>query len=536
MIRGELPPGPPMPSVMQSLGWWARPVPFLERCRERYGKTFTVRLVGEAPFVVVSDPADLKAVFTADPDVLHPGEGARILEPIVGSTSILLLDGERHLSQRKLVLPAFHGKKMAALEDVVTDVAEREIESWPTGGQALHPRLQQLTLAVIMRAVFGLERGARLERLSSLLTEMMEFGASPLSLLPPLQRDWIPGGTWSRFREARSGTDREIFELIAERRAAGDAAEGDDVLSTLLLAEHEDGEPMSDEEIRDELLTLLVAGHETTATELAWAFERLVRRPEVLARLVAEIDAGRDEYVTATVRETLRARPVLLMAQPRKVKSPFELSGRTYEPGVSLFPSAYLVQHDRDIYPDPYEFRPERFLESDPGTYTWIPFGGGRRRCIGASFAMLEMGIVLKALLARTELRAGVGRPGGREAPGDHGVPLGGSRGRSAAARRRAGRRSGARAGDGRLAARLRLDLGPRCGPDSSRRPGPSCGGARPEHPSRRSASRARACRSRSHRPLRSSGSARRSPGCARGSATPPTAPTSTPPSGSAAR
>lgn len=403
----KLPAGPPMPSALQSVGWWARPIPFLEKSRAQYGKTFTVRLMGESPFVVVSDPADLKAVFTADPDVLHPGEGARILEPIVGPTSILLLDGERHLNQRKLVLPAFHGKKMAALNDVVAEVAEREIASWPAGSQALHPQLQKLTLAVIVRAVFGLDRGARFDRLSHLLTEMMEFGTSPLSLLPPFQRDWVPFGPWPRFREARAGADREIFALISERRAAGDAEDGDDVLSTLLLAVHEDGEPMSDEEIRDELLTLLVAGHETTATELAWCFERLVRNPDVLRTLVAEIDAGREEYVTATIRETLRGRPVLPMAQPRKVKSPFELSGRTYEPGVNFFPSAYLVQHDPEIYPDPYSFRPERFLENDPGTYTWIPFGGGRRRCIGASFAMLEMGIVLKALLAGTELSVG---------------------------------------------------------------------------------------------------------------------------------
>lgn len=409
MSEHRLPPGPQMPTAMQSFGWWARPIPFLERARARFGKTFTVKLLGESPFVVVSDPADLKAVFTADPDVLHPGEGARILEPIVGPTSILLLDGSRHLSQRKLVLPAFHGKKMEALSDVVTEVTEREISAWPEGAQALHPRMQKLTLAVIVRAVFGLERGERFDRISSVLTEMMEFGTSPLSLLPPFQRDWIPGGPWARFREARAAADREIYALIAERRAAGDAAEGDDVLSTLLLATHEDGEPMSEEEIRDELLTLLVAGHETTATELAWCFERLVRTPRVLAKLVAEIDAGGDEYVTATVRETLRRRPVLPMAQPRKVKSEFELGGRTYDPGANLFPSSYLVQHDAEIYPDPYDFRPERFLDEDPGTYTWIPFGGGRRRCIGASFAMLEMGIVLRALLSRSEVRAGAG-------------------------------------------------------------------------------------------------------------------------------
>jgi len=399
-----------MSAAMQSLGWWARPVPFMERCRARYGKTFTIRLVAQEPFVMISDPADIKAVFTASPDVLHPGEGARILEPIVGPTSILLLDGDRHMAQRKLVLPAFHGNRMEALRGVVTEVAEREIATWPTDRPLpLHPPLQVLTLAVILRAVFGLDRGERLNSLSAGLAEMMEFGTSPLSLLPPLQRDGFKFGPWPRFVEVRARTDRQIHELIAERRAAGDAADGDDVLSTLLLAEHEDGTPMSDDEIRDELLTLLVAGHETTATELAWAFERLVQAPEVLRKLVAEVDAGREEYVTATIRETLRRRPVLLIAQPRKVKRTFELGGYTYEPGVHLAANAYLVQHDPETYPNPYAFRPERFLDADPGTYTWIPFGGGRRRCIGASFAMLEMGIVLRALLARTELRAADG-------------------------------------------------------------------------------------------------------------------------------
>mgnify|MGYP000229840701 CR=1 FL=1 len=410
MTRTKLPPGPRAPSPVQSLGWWARPVSFIERARARYGNTFTVRLTAQEPFVMLSDPDDLKAVFTADPDVLHPGEGARILEPIVGPTSILLLDGDRHMSQRKLVLPAFHGSRMEALRDVVAEVARREIEGWPRDrSQPLHPHLQQLTLKAIMRAVFGLGEGGRLDRLSRLLTEMLDFGTSPLSLLPPLQRDGIPFGTWRAFAAAREEADREIYELIAERREAGDAEKGDDVLSTLLLARHEDGEPMRDDEIRDELLTLLVAGHETTATELAWAFERLIRTPDVLRSLVAEIDAGRDEYVRATINETLRRRPVLLIAQPRRVVEGFELGGYTYGPGVHLAPNAYLVQHDPEIYPDPYAFRPERFLDSDPGTYTWIPFGGGRRRCIGASFAQLEMAIVLRALLMRTELRAADG-------------------------------------------------------------------------------------------------------------------------------
>ncbi|MBA2522132.1 MAG: cytochrome P450, partial [Solirubrobacterales bacterium] len=253
---------------------------------------------------------------------------------------------------------------------------------------------------------FGLEGGERLDALRASLTEMLAFGANPLSLLPPLQRETAKYGPVARFLRIRERTDEQIYGLIAERRALAD---GDDVLSMLLGASHEDGSPMSDTEIRDELMTLLVAGHETTATELAWCFERLVRNPDVLRKLVAEVDAGRDEYVTATIRETLRRRPVLINAAPRKVMAEIEVGGWTYAPGCHLVPNAYLVQHDPEIYPEPYAFRPERFLDADPGTYTWIPFGGGRRRCIGASFAMLEMGIVLSALLSRTELRSGGG-------------------------------------------------------------------------------------------------------------------------------
>jgi cytochrome P450 len=394
-----------MPTAIQTLGWWARTIPFLERARSRYGKAFTVRLLGQEPFVMICDPAEIKTVFTAPADVLHPGEGTAILEPIVGPNSILLLDEGRHLAQRKLVLPAFHGDRMAALTDVIAEVTADEIAKWPSDqAMAMHPHVQALTLEVILRAVFGLDRGERLDSLRESLTNMLHFGTNPLSLLPPLWRLSQTHGPVARFLRIREETDDQIYALIAERRAAGD--EGDDVLSIFLAARHEDGSPMSDEEIRDELMTLLVAGHETTATELAWCFERLVRTPDVLATLVAEIDGGRDEYVTATVRETLRRRPVLVNAAPRKVMSPIDVGEMTYEPGCFLVPNAYLVQHDPEIYPDPYAFRPERFLADDPGTYTWIPFGGGRRRCVGASFAMLEMNIVLKSLLAKVELRA----------------------------------------------------------------------------------------------------------------------------------
>jgi hypothetical protein len=372
----------------------------MERARARYGKRFTIRPLASPPFVMLSEPDQLKEVFAAPPDVLHPGEGARILEPVVGSKSLILLDEDEHLEQRKLMLPAFHGEKMARLSGLMADVAERELAAWPRDRSVpLHPGLQGLTLEIILRAVFGLDPGRRLDELRGLLTRMLEFGATPFSVLPQLQRSYAGRGPWVRFMRMRERADELLFELIDERR--DEAADRDDVLAMLLSARHEDDSPMTDKELRDELMTLLVAGHETTASELAWAFERLAREPEVLRRLVAEVDAeDGDEYLTATIQETLRRRPVLPNAEPRLVVKPIEVGGWEYPTGVCLIANAYLVHHDPDVYPDPYAFRPERFLESSPGTYTWIPFGGGRRRCIGASFATLEMKIVLRAALS----------------------------------------------------------------------------------------------------------------------------------------
>ena len=400
-MPAELPPGPRLPQVIQTIAWWNRTVPFLERCRERYGKRFTMRLLQAPPFVHHSEPEHLREIFTAPPEVLHPGEGARLLEPVVGSNSVILLDERAHLSQRKLMLPAFHGEKMQRLSGLMAEVAEREVASWPRNEPiTLHPRLQALTLEIILRAVFGLDAGKRLDSMRERLTGILQFGARPASTLPMLQR----GKAWRRFEKGRHEADAMIYETIDERRANGHE-ERDDILAMLLEARHEDGSPMSPVELRDELMTLLVAGHETTASELAWAFERLTRTPAVLARLTEEIDSnGDDSYVTATVHETLRRRPVLPNAAPRLVMEPVEVGGWRYEPGVCLIADAYLLHHDPDIYPDPYAFRPERFLDEQPGTYTWIPFGGGRRRCLGASFAMLEMKIVLRAVLAQNEL------------------------------------------------------------------------------------------------------------------------------------
>ena len=360
---------------------------------------------------MLSDPAEIKELFTAPADVLHPGAGARVLEPIVGRNSVILLDEADHLEQRRLLLPAFHGERMQRMTDVMVGMTDAEIGTWPTGEPVmLHPRLQRLTLEIILRSVFGLGVGPRLDRLRALLSEVLSFAESPLSVVPALQRAlrWTP--TQRRFETARRQVDAELLELIGERRAHPDP-DADDVLAMLLQARHEDDSPMSDGELRDELVTALVAGHETTASQLAWALERLAREPEVTARLVAELDAGTgDAYLSATITEILRLRPVLPNAEPRLTMREVTIGGFTYPPGVVLLAAAYLVHHDPELYDDPYAMRPQRFLDEPPGTYTWIPFGGGRRRCLGASFAIQEMKIVLAAVLQRFELQA-IGAP-----------------------------------------------------------------------------------------------------------------------------
>jgi cytochrome P450 len=408
-MRSNLPPGPSYPSLVQGIGFWTRPLAYLEKLRAQYGKRFTLRFPFSPPFVFVTEPDQVKQVYQAPPDVLHPGEGARVLQPVVGSSSILLLDGDAHMSQRKLMLPAFHGEKMEALTGLVAEVTEKDVASWRGRRELeLHPLMQRLTLEIILRAVFGLDEGERLDAARDRLAQLLAFGDHPLTLFGPPASESSEAffrrfGPLKEFFTRRDEVDELLFELIDERRA--EHADRDDILSMMLEARHEDGSPMSNQELRDELMTLLVAGHETTATTLAWGFERLVREPAVLGRLTDEIDSGdEDAYLTATIQETLRHRPVLPNNAPRLVVQPIDVGDWRYEPGVCLVPNAYLMHHDPDLYPDPYAFKPERFVDDPPGTYTWIPFGGGRRRCLGASFALLEMKIVMPAVLRAYEL------------------------------------------------------------------------------------------------------------------------------------
>jgi cytochrome P450 len=408
------------------LGWTLRPVPFMERCRARYGDRFTVDIgPPEGKWIFLTQPDEIREMFSAPADVLHPGEGARVLEPVVGPRSVLLLDGAEHLAQRKLMLPAFHGERMRALTGAMEEVAASEVAAWRPGEPfALHTRTQALTLEIVLRAVFGVSAGARLDRLRTTLKELLDLGASPLTLLPLFRRRLGRLTTWSRFVDVRDRADALILEQIEERRRAGD--DGDDVLTMLLAARAEDGNPMTDRELRDELVTLLVAGHETTASALSWGFEQLVRAPAVLERVTRAAVEDDTAYLEATVKEILRRRPVLPIAQPRRIKQEVELGGHTYPAGPAFAACIYLVHHDDRLYPEPYAFRPERFVDGNPGKFSWIPFGGGVRRCLGASFAQLEMRIALRAILGRVEVASALA---GREGIGRRSITLSPRRG-----------------------------------------------------------------------------------------------------------
>jgi cytochrome P450 family 135 len=410
-VERRLPPGPPLPMPVQTAIWSRQARRLLYACQDRYGDMFTLRIAYEGKWVMLADPEAVKQVFTGDPRVFHAGEGNQLVRPLLGPNSLLALDEKPHMNQRKLLLPPFHGERMKAYGETMRVLAAAEIERWPTGvPYKLRPRMQELTLEIILRTVFGVEGGGRLGELRDALRDYLNMLTDPRQLLPviavgPTRIRRLP---WFRRRMER--VDELIYREIGERRRAEDLEEREDILSMLFAARHEDGSPMSDEEMRDELLTLLTAGHETTATSLAWAVERLARHPEKLERLRAEVVDGREEYLTATIQETLRLRPVIALVI-RRLTEPVEIGGYELPAGVAVTPSIYLVHRNPEVYPEPDRFLPERFLDNPPGTYTWIPFGGGVRRCLGASFAQFEMAVVLRELVARHGIRPARPKP-----------------------------------------------------------------------------------------------------------------------------
>ena len=409
----ELPPGPRAGPLL-TVRFLLRAPQLLDGCARRYGDMFTVATTPERVVVITSDPAVIKQVFTGDPNLLYAGEGNQVLAPLLGPRSVLTLDGAEHMRQRKLMLPSFHGERMQAYGELMADVTAREIATWPRGSAfPVLPATQAITLQVIMRAVFGIRDDRRREELGRLLRDLMDTPTKYRTLVMLQMTSSAhprPRSTWGRFRAAVRRVDAVLYDEIRERRADPGAGDREDVLSLLLQARDEDGEPLTDSELRDELMTLLVAGHETTATALAWTLERLVRHPAVLARLRDEVAAGDDEYLDAVIAETLRLRPVV-PAVIRRLKADMEFGGRLLPEGAHIAPSIYLTHRRADLYPEPLDFRPERFLGVKPGTYTWIPFGGGVRRCLGASFALYETRVVLRTILEhvvpREECRPG---------------------------------------------------------------------------------------------------------------------------------
>jgi cytochrome P450 len=404
--NGALPPGPRMPVGLQTAIWVRRAQWLLTQCAARFGETFTMRIAQEGTWVVLSNPEHIKQVFTGDPKVFHAGEGNQVLLPVLGEHSLLLLDEGAHMEQRKLLLPPLHGKRMQRYGEMMGDIAAKEIESWPSGEPyRLRPRMQAITLEIILRAVFGLEQGERLERLRVELRRLLDMLTRPHMFIFLIALGPEGLSRFGLFQRLHQQVDKLIYEEIAERRQVADLDQREDILSMLLAARHEsDGSPMTDREVRDELLTLLVAGHETTATALAWAAERLVRHPDKLARLTDEVGAGETEYLDAVVNETLRLRPVISLVA-RRLTEPVEIGGWRLPAGVTVAPSIFLAHRRPDSYPNPERFEPERFLENPPGTYTWIPFGGGVRRCIGGAFAQYEMQVVLAELVKRRQLK-----------------------------------------------------------------------------------------------------------------------------------
>jgi cytochrome P450 len=402
-----LPPRPDLGRFMMSLGFILTPTRFLDACHDQCGDYFTLRPARDRVLVVTADPQAVKQVFTADPALLHAGAANIILEPILGQRSVLLLDGPEHMRQRKLMLPPFHGERMRNYGEMIAETTERQIAGWPRGRRfAVLPSMQAITLEVIMRAVFGVVDPVRRARLAKPLRRQLDTMANRRSflLLVLTQGRNVPGGPWARFAAARREADALIREEIRSRRAEPDAADRNDIFSLLLAARDEHGEPLTDQELRDELMTLLVAGHETPATGVSWTLERIVRHPEVLERLRSDQLNDSGEYLDAVIKETLRLRPVV-PAVARRLQVPMEFGGWRLPAGVHIAPSIYLLHRQPDIYPDPTEFRPERFLTKPPGTYDWIPFGGGIRRCLGASFALYEMKVVLETVLRTVQLQ-----------------------------------------------------------------------------------------------------------------------------------
>jgi cytochrome P450 len=398
------PPGPPLPGLLQAGLIWLDPVRYVQTCHRRYGTLFTTRIPGIGTLVFVTDPDDIRSVMRGDPALFHAGEAAAPLSQVVGPKSILMLDDDKHRRTRAMMLPAFHGdsvrRQMAEMVAITVD----EVARWPVGEQfPLFPRMQKLTLEVILRTVIGVHDERRLAALRAALPPMLDIG-SPLELIPP-PRVLLRVGRWRRRAQRRAAALALLTDEITRCRADPQLEQRTDALAMLVRGIDGADAPMADDELLDQLVTLLLAGHDTTATALSWAFERLTRHPELLHRTAAAAADGDDAWLDAVCKESLRVRPVVFEIG-RQLTAPVHLAGHRIPAGHILAPSINLVHHSSRHYPDPDEFQPQRFLDQRPDPAIWLPFGGGVRRCLGATFALVEMRTVLREVLRRVELAA----------------------------------------------------------------------------------------------------------------------------------
>jgi cytochrome P450 len=405
----KLPPDPQTPPVLQLIQWIASPLELLETSAQRYGDIFTLRLGSLEPLVILNSPQAIQEIFTANSEQFDVGRGNGILRALVGEQSLMLMDGARHQRQRRLLTPPFHGDRMRTYGKLMCDITEQVISQWAIGEPfSVRSSMQEISLRVILQAVFGLHEGQRCEQLKQLLRSVLDVTGSPLrsSLLffKSLQRDLGAWSPWGHFLRQKQQIDQLLNAEIQERREQGDLSRAD-ILTLLMSARDENGQPMTDEELRDELITLLVAGHETTASALSWALYWIHHLPQVNDRLRTELDTVVDEtdlsaiaklpYLNAVCCETLRIYPIAILAFPRILKSPLQLMGYQFEADTFLSPCIYLTHHREDLYPEPKRFKPERFLERQFSPYEYLPFGGSTRRCIGMAFALFEMKLVL---------------------------------------------------------------------------------------------------------------------------------------------
>jgi cytochrome P450 len=406
-----LPPELPRSPLWQTLAWSFRPLAFMARGRAEIGDAFSVSFVGfERPMVLISDPAAVKALYTERRNGLPPGRSFQ-LEPVLGARSVLLLEGEEHIARRRLMLPPFHGERMRSYEGIVEEIVTAEIDSWPIGREfPIHARMQAITLEVILRAVFGVAEGPRLDALRGMLGNLLVETGSPTMILRALVARRRGRDPLASVRTRLDQVDEALMAEIAEHRRRPDLEERDDILSMLMTATFEDGTAMDDRELRDQLMTLLLAGHETTATALAWTFDLLLRHPVEMGLLRGSLENGEDAYLKATISESLRLRPVVPLAG-RRLAADLVTDDLELPAGTDVTAAIWLTHTDPKLYPDPFAFRPERFLEAAPETYAWIPFGGGVRRCLGAAFAEFEMRIALREVLLRCELHKVDPRP-----------------------------------------------------------------------------------------------------------------------------